>query len=143
MAQRYTAPPRTRTGSNGNGTKRGAQAAVRDAVANVDAGVVAGKLLDNVETVVRGKRREVSQVVAALATGGHVLIEDVPGTAKTVLARAIAQSIKGASVGRIQRTPDLQPSDVTALSIYNQKTRDFEFRPGPVFANVVLLDEVN
>jgi MoxR-like ATPase len=92
---------------------------------------------------VRGKRREVRLVLAALGCGGHVLIEDVPGTAKTVLARAIAQSIKGANVGRIQCTPDLQPTDVTGLSIYNQKTRDFEFRPGPIFANVVLLDEVN
>jgi MoxR-like ATPase len=92
---------------------------------------------------VRGKRREVQLVLAALAAGGHVLIEDVPGTAKTVLARALATSIEGAAVGRIQCTPDLQPTDVTGLSIYNQKTRDFEFRPGPIFANVVLVDEVN
>jgi MoxR-like ATPase len=82
-------------------------------------------------------------VVAALVCGGHVLFEDVPGTAKTVLARAIAQSIDGATPSRIQCTPDLQPTDVTGLSIFNQKDRDFEFRPGPIFANVVLVDEIN
>src|SRR5689334_11297212 len=75
--------------------------------------------------------------------GGHALLEDVPGTAKTVLARAIAGSIEGAHASRVQCTPDLQPTDVTGLSIFNQQTRDFEFRPGPVFANVVLVDEVN
>jgi MoxR-like ATPase len=100
-------------------------------------------LLDNVEHVVRGKRREIALVVAALACEGHVLIEDVPGTAKTVLARALAHSVEGATVSRIQCTPDLQPTDVTGLAIYNQKTQDFEFRPGPVFANVLLVDEVN
>jgi MoxR-like ATPase len=141
MAQRYTASPKTRPTTNGSGTKRAAAAAVREA--HVDVGEVAARLLENVELVVRGKTQEVRLVVAALACGGHVLIEDVPGTAKTVLARAIAQSIKGGTVGRIQCTPDLQPTDVTGLSIYNQKTRDFEFRPGPIFANVVLLDEVN
>jgi MoxR-like ATPase len=72
-----------------------------------------------------------------------VLFEDVPGTAKTVLARAIAQTIHGATTSRIQCTPDLQPTDVTGLSVYNQRTRDFEFRPGPIFANVVLVDEIN
>jgi MoxR-like ATPase len=104
---------------------------------------IADLLLDNVETVVRGKRPEIGLIVAALACEGHVLIEDVPGTAKTVLARAIAQSVDGATVARIQCTPDLQPTDVTGLAIYNQKTQDFEFRPGPVFANVLLVDEVN
>jgi MoxR-like ATPase len=141
--ERYSASPRTKPGqSNGHGSKRAAVAAVRSAVA-ADPGDVALRLLDNVERVVRGKRREVQLVLAALAAGGHVLIEDVPGTAKTVLARALASSIKGANIGRIQCTPDLQPTDVTGLSIYNQKTRDFEFRPGPIFANVVLVDEVN
>src|SRR4051812_8078493 len=75
--------------------------------------------------------------------GGHALLEDVPGTAKTVLARAIAGSIRGSVATRIQCTPDLQPTDVTGLSIFNQRERDFEFRPGPVFANVVLVDEIN
>ena len=100
-------------------------------------------MLANIETVVYGKHDEISLVLASLACEGHVLLEDVPGTAKTVLARAIAQTIEGATVARIQCTPDLQPTDVTGLSIYNQKTRDFEFRPGPVFANVLLVDEIN
>jgi MoxR-like ATPase len=104
---------------------------------------VAERLLGNVETVVHGKREEIRLVLAALACGGHVLFEDVPGTAKTVLARALAGSVEGAVSSRIQCTPDLQPTDATGLSVYNQKTRDFEFRPGPLFANVVLVDEIN
>jgi MoxR-like ATPase len=104
---------------------------------------VARALVANVERVVLGKHDEVALVVSALAGGGHVLLEDVPGTAKTVLARAIAQTIRGATFTRIQCTPDLQPTDVTGLSIFNQKTREFEFRPGPIFANIVLVDEIN
>src|SRR3989449_206993 len=103
----------------------------------------ADRFLENIETVVYGKREKVKLVVAALISGGHVLFEDVPGTAKTVLARAIAQSIEGATPSRIQCTPDLQPADVTGLAVFNQKERDFEFRPGPIFANVVLVDEIN
>jgi MoxR-like ATPase len=93
--------------------------------------------------VVRGKAREIRLVLAALACEGHVLFEDVPGTAKTVLARAIAQSVEGATPSRIQCTPDLQPADVTGSSVFDQRTREFEFRPGPIFANVVLVDEIN
>jgi MoxR-like ATPase len=104
---------------------------------------VADRLIANVEQVVLGKHEEISLVLAALASGGHVLLEDVPGTAKTILARAIAQTISGASFARIQCTPDLQPTDVTGLAIYNQKTREFEFRAGPIFANIVLVDEIN
>jgi MoxR-like ATPase len=104
---------------------------------------VADRLRRNVETVVLGKDDAVTLVVAALACGGHVLLEDVPGTAKTVLARAIAASIEGAVANRIQCTPDLQPTDITGLSIWNPQTRLFEFRAGPVFANVVVVDEVN
>jgi MoxR-like ATPase len=104
---------------------------------------IAERLLDNIETVVHGKREQIKLVVAALMCSGHALLEDVPGTAKTVLARAIAGSIAGAHSTRIQCTPDLQPTDVTGLSIFNQRERDFEFRPGPVFANVVLVDEIN
>ena len=112
-----------------------------DAIAR--AAEVATRLLANVETVVHGKTEEIRLVLAALMCGGHVLFEDVPGTAKTVLARAIAGSIDGASTSRIQCTPDLQPTDVTGLSVFNQKERDFEFRAGPIFANVVLVDEIN
>jgi MoxR-like ATPase len=104
---------------------------------------VAERLIENVERVVRGKRQQIELVLCALLCRGHVLLEDVPGTAKTVLARAIAQSIDGAHASRIQCTPDLQPTDVTGLSIWDQRTREFEFRPGPIFANVVLVDEIN
>jgi MoxR-like ATPase len=109
----------------------------------VQAALVAGRLMDNIETVVHGKTEEIKLVLAALACEGHVLFEDVPGTAKTVLARAIAMSVEGIEFARIQCTPDLQPTDVTGLSVFDQRERDFEFRPGPVFANVVLVDEIN
>ncbi len=108
-----------------------------------DASGIAKRFVDNIETVVYGKRDEIKLVLTALMCGGHVLLEDVPGTAKTVLARAIAGSIDGAIPSRIQCTPDLQPTDVTGLSVFDQKSRDFEFRPGPIFANVVLVDEIN
>jgi MoxR-like ATPase len=104
---------------------------------------VADRLLRNIETVVLGKSDEIKLVLTALACEGHVLFEDVPGTAKTVLARAIAQSVEGAQHSRIQCTPDLQPTDATGLSVYNQKERDFEFRPGPIFTSVLLVDEIN
>ena len=103
----------------------------------------ARELRHNVETVVLGKPEAVALAVSALSCGGHVLLEDVPGTAKTVLARAIAGSIEGASVSRIQCTPDLQPTDVTGLSIWDPQSRTFQFQAGPVFANVLLVDEVN
>jgi MoxR-like ATPase len=103
----------------------------------------AERFVANIETVVHDKRAEIQLVLSAMFAGGHVLFEDVPGTAKTVLARAIAQSIEGATTTRIQCTPDLQPADVTGMSVFNQKDRDFEFRTGPIFANVVLVDEIN
>ncbi|NUR74940.1 MAG: AAA family ATPase [Thermoleophilia bacterium] len=109
----------------------------------VHAKETADRLLANVETVVHGKRERIQLVLAALICRGHVLFEDVPGTAKTVLARAIAGSIADATPSRVQCTPDLQPTDVTGLSVYNQQTREFEFRPGPVFANILLVDEIN
>jgi MoxR-like ATPase len=114
--------------------------AIEDAA---QAAASAARIVANIERVVVGKSDEVALVISALISGGHVLLEDVPGTAKTILARALAQSIEGATFARIQCTPDLQPTDITGLSIYNQRSRAFEFRKGPVFANVVLVDEVN
>jgi len=100
------------------------------------------RVLANVERVIVGKHHEVRLALVALLCRGHLLIEDVPGTGKTVLAKAIARSL-GCSFRRIQFTPDLLPSDVSGLSIYNQKTQEFEFRPGPIFSQVVLADEIN
>jgi MoxR-like ATPase len=100
------------------------------------------RVIANVERVIVGKHDEVRLALVALLCRGHLLIEDVPGTGKTVLAKSIARSL-GCTFRRIQFTPDLLPSDVTGLSIYNQKTREFEFRPGPIHAQVVLADEIN
>ncbi len=99
-------------------------------------------VIGNVETVVLGKGQVVRAALAAILAGGHVLLEDVPGVAKTILARALAIST-GCAFSRVQCTPDLLPTDVTGVSIYNQKTQEFEFRRGPVFAQVVLADEIN
>ena len=99
-------------------------------------------IADNVEQVLRGKRRAVHLALVALFADGHLLIEDVPGVGKTSLAKAIAQSIDG-TWRRIQFTPDLLPSDVTGVSIWDRHRNDFEFRPGGVFANIVLADEIN
>jgi len=103
---------------------------------------VFARLIDNIERVILGKREVVETIVAALLARGHVLIEDVPGVGKTILARALALSVHG-QYRRVQCTPDLLPSDVTGVSIYDPKELKFTFRPGPVFANVLLVDEVN
>src|ERR1700675_1529889 len=100
------------------------------------------KVIANVERVIVGKHVEVRLALVALLCQGHLLIEDVPGVGKTMLAKALSRSI-GCSFRRIQFTPDLLPSDVTGLSIYNQKTQEFEFRPGPIMSQVVLADEIN
>jgi MoxR-like ATPase len=96
----------------------------------------------NVERVILGKHHEIELALIALLCQGHLLIEDVPGVGKTMLARALAKSL-GCTFKRLQFTPDMLPSDVTGVSMFNQKTREFEFRPGPVFAQIVLTDEVN
>jgi MoxR-like ATPase len=103
---------------------------------------LARRIVDEVERAVVGKRHVVELVMIGLLADGHVLIEDYPGLAKTLLARSFARAI-GLDFKRIQFTPDLMPSDVTGSSLYNQRTNDFEFRPGPVFANILLADEIN
>src|ERR671923_73512 len=100
------------------------------------------RVIGNVERVIMGKAEPVALSLIAVICRGHVLIEDVPGVGKTVLTKAIARSI-GCSFKRIQFTPDLLPSDVTGISIFNQQSREFEFRPGPVIAQIVLADEIN
>ncbi|MEL7209453.1 MAG: AAA family ATPase, partial [Actinomycetota bacterium] len=97
---------------------------------------------DNVQQVVRGKQHVVEQLLLCLLAGGHILIEDVPGVGKTTLAKALSASV-GAGLGRIQFTPDLLPADVTGVSVWNRNTSTFEFRPGPIFTELVLADEIN
>jgi MoxR-like ATPase len=104
--------------------------------------VIADQLIENVERVIIGKRDAIELIIVGLLSQGHILIEDVPGVGKTMLARSLAKSL-GCSFSRIQFTPDMLPSDVTGVSVFNQKTREFEFRPGPVMAQVVLTDEIN
>ena len=99
-------------------------------------------LMANVEKIIVGKREQVGQAVTALFAGGHILLEDVPGSGKTMLAKSLAKSIDG-EFKRIQFTPDLLPADITGINYFNHKTSEFEFIPGPVFANVLLADEIN
>ena len=107
-----------------------------------DVGGLAKKIIANVERAIVGKRPQLILSLVAWLCEGHILLEDVPGVAKTMLARALARSV-GCTFKRIQCTPDLLPTDVTGASIFNQKTVEFEFRPGPIFAQVVLADEIN
>ena len=100
------------------------------------------RIVESVERVIIGKRSEVELTVLGLLCQGHLLIEDVPGVGKTVLAKSLARSV-GCSFQRLQFTPDLLPSDITGVSIFNQKTSEFEFRPGPIHAQIVLVDEIN
>ncbi len=103
---------------------------------------IANRVIENVRKVIVGKDDEVRLTMLAMLCEGHLLIEDVPGVGKTMLARALALSV-GCTFRRIQFTPDMLPTDVTGVSIYNQKTQEFEFRPGPIFAQIVLTDEIN
>jgi len=107
-----------------------------------DVSIRAGRILDEVERAVVGKRPALELALCALLADGHVLIEDYPGLAKTLIARSFA-TVTGMRFSRVQFTPDLMPSDVTGASIFNQRTAEFEFRPGPVFTNVLLADEIN
>jgi MoxR-like ATPase len=117
--------------------------AARGAVMGIDeVGALAARILQNVEAVISGKRDAVTSSLTVLLAEGHLLIEDVPGVGKTMLAKALARSVD-ATVSRIQFTPDLLPSDVTGVSVFDQASRRFEFKRGPVFANIVIGDEIN
>jgi MoxR-like ATPase len=107
-----------------------------------DVAGIANRIIANIEKVIIGKRVPLTLAVAAYFSEGHILLEDVPGVAKTMFARALARSV-GCTFKRLQCTPDLLPTDVTGVSIFNQKTAEFEFRPGPVFAQTLLADEIN
>jgi MoxR-like ATPase len=107
-----------------------------------DVNTTSKQIIVNVEKAIVGKRRQIILTLVAWLSEGHILLEDVPGVAKTVLVRALARSVNG-SFKRIQCTPDLLPTDVTGVSVFNQKTTEFEFRPGPIFAQLVLSDEIN
>lgn len=107
-----------------------------------DVQAIANKIVENVERVIIGKRQPVQLTVLGLLCQGHILIEDVPGVGKTVLAKSLSKSV-GCRFQRIQFTPDMLPSDVTGVSVFNQKTFEFQFRPGPIHAQIVLVDEIN
>ncbi len=131
------APPVFSASSSNAGRNSSSAAAEVAAVSEL-----AKRIISNVEKVIVGKRKQLVLSLVSWLAGGHILLEDVPGVAKTMLARALSRSV-GCSFKRVQCTPDLLPSDVTGTSIFNQKTSEFEFRPGPVFTQILLADEIN
>ncbi len=132
-----TSAGRASTRSGARGTSRAAaQPQARDIAA------AGARIAEAVESVIEGKAEEVQLAVAVLLAEGHLLVEDVPGVGKTMLAKALARAID-CSVRRVQFTPDLLPSDITGVSVYNQNSREFEFKPGAIFANIVVGDEIN
>src|SRR5207247_6341445 len=133
--------------ARGGGTRREARHARRRGTGSApvnatEAKLLFGRVAANIEGVMRGQHGAVRRLLAAFAGGGHVLIEDTPGTGKTTLAKALAASI-GVRFTRVQFTPDLLPSDILGVSIFNQREQQFEFRAGPVFTSILLADEVN
>ena len=104
--------------------------------------IFAEKITENLEKVIVGKRFVIENVIITLLSQGHLLIDDVPGVGKTMLAKSLAKSL-GCTFNRIQFTPDMLPSDITGVSIFNQNSREFEFRPGPIISQIVLADEIN
>ena len=131
-----------RAASTGRGSGRSASRATGQPTGARDIAAAGARIADAVESVIEGKTDEVRLAVAVLLAEGHLLVEDVPGVGKTMLAKALARAID-CSVRRVQFTPDLLPSDVTGVSVYNQNTREFEFKPGAIFANIVVGDEIN
>jgi MoxR-like ATPase len=132
----------TATTNAGARRRRAAAPGAMSAMSAAEFGEAFQLILDNIETVIKGKTDVVRLALVAIMSEGHVLFEDLPGTGKSMLARAIAQSIN-ASVARVQCTPDMLPGDITGSSIFDQRANTFEFRPGPVFANILLTDEIN
>ena len=130
------------TKPSGSGPPKPLSANVPSAGSAAAVSELAKRIIGNVENAIVGKRKQLVLSMVAWLSGGHILLEDVPGVAKTMLARAMAKSI-GCKFKRVQCTPDLLPTDVTGTSIFNQKTAEFEFRPGPVFTQVLLADEIN
>ncbi|MBL7199161.1 MAG: MoxR family ATPase [Anaerolineae bacterium] len=133
LARQVVTKPHDRGRINQTGRRRYAVTLVTD---------FTDRVIRNVETVIIGKRQQIEALMVALLCQGHVLIEDVPGTGKTMLARAVAASM-GIDFKRLQCTPDLLPNDITGVNVFNQQTGQFEFRPGPVFVNILLSDEIN
>ena len=127
-----------------DGTSNPPQAAghVEEPLTVADAASLSNAIIDNVERVIVGKPDATEHILTAMLGRGHLLLEDVPGVGKTMLARAVAKSVD-CSFKRVQFTPDLLPSDITGVNVFNQKTREFDFQPGPIFANILLGDEIN